>query len=103
MTDFAQSLKITWTGPGSTSLSGTVTRTADVDGPGASVALTASVANKEVDIAFPAATLKVLYMKSTTGCTIYVNDASDGSPVGDPIPLTAGIPLHFLSDAGMTN
>jgi hypothetical protein len=101
MTDFSQSLKITWTGAGSASLSGTVTRTADGDGPHASVALTASVVDHEVEIAFPYAPLNVVYMKSTTGCTVETNAADHTG--GNIITLTAGVPLHFLSGAGMTN
>lgn len=99
MTAFSQTLKITWTGPGSTSLAGSVTRTADSEG-GASVDLTALEADKLVTLAIRVAGLKLLYMKCTTGCTVKTNSSSAAD---DELTLTAGVPVHYLDAAGMTN
>jgi hypothetical protein len=98
MTDFSESVRIVWTGPGSASLSGTVTKTNTGEG-GLSIPVPATTSNLQINLVMDVSQIALMYMKSTVDMTLKTN--SIGSPTNN-ITLAAGVPQHYLSSSGMT-
>ena len=90
----------TWSRSGET-ISQSVSVTADGE-INADVALTASQANKQVDVAIDVSDLKSLLISSDVNCTVYTNAASGGSP-DQTIAITADKPLIWNQYSGLEN
>lgn len=98
MADFSESLRIVWTGPGSASLSGTVTKANTGEG-GLSIPVGAATTNLQINLVMDVSQVALLYMKSDVDMTLKTN--STGAPT-NTIALTAGVPQIYLSASGMT-
>src|ERR1051325_8904 len=99
-TYFTHTIKYSWSGPGTSSLSGAVTRTGDAD-DGRIIQVDASTPDVPVAVSFAKDNLKSVYMLSTQDITLETN--ADDHTGGNLIELTAGVPVVFQSDAGQTN
>ena len=99
-TVFTHSIKYSWSGPGTSSLSGVVTRTGDAD-DSRIILVPAPTTDLPVTLSLDVSALKSVYMISTQDVTLETNATNHAG--GNLIALTAGIPIVFQSDAGQSN
>lgn len=65
-----------------------------------STTIATGVSNRQYTLAFTSTTTSVIYLYSSQDVTVYVNDASSGSPT-DTIALNAAEPYVWVVDSGI--
>ncbi len=98
-TVITHSVRLSWTGMGSASLSGTISRTADAE-DNRIIPLTGSQADKEVNMNITASRMKMLFILATKAALIENNDS--GTPV-DTITLAGTVPYWWDATSGIAN
>lgn len=93
------SVKETWTGSGTATVSGTVTKSAEGE-DNRSLVVAALASNLQVDCAFDTARLVMAYLLSTKEVTLKTNSTSVPD---DTLVLKAGVPLVWTNDDAGSN